>query len=418
MKIAIRVDASHRIGFGHLIRCRTLATALRDQGAEVRFVCRAHPGHGIAVLKADAFAVAALPEPAAAGVGIADADYAGWRGVSQPQDAFETLAVLGNWWPDWLIVDHYGLDRDWEQALRPYVSQILVIDDLANRQHDCDLLLDQNYHAKNAENCYDGLLPAHASTLLGPRHALLRPEYAWYRRGCCVPIRRMGVGANSFAPNPMIEDRANEFAPTESCRLGRHRRGLRPRDGLVRRVLVFFGGTDPDNMTGRALSALDHPALAHLELDLVVGANNPHHDVLAEQALHRPGTLLHGPRPHLADLMSEADLAIGAGGTTTWERCCLGLPSLVVSIADNQRPACTALAADGVIQYLGHGDQVTVAALRDAILRIVSDADRLRAFTRNGEALVDGEGAVRVVDMLLRRNGTAEPRRHGSERGS
>ena len=132
--------------------------------------------------------------------------------------------------------------------------------------------------------------------------------------------------------------------------------GARGAHATVRSGACSYFSAAPIRTTSRgaALAALADPALVHLKVDLVVGANNPHRDRLADRVAGRPGAALHGPRPHLADLMSEADLAIGAGGATTWERCCLGLPSLVVSIAENQRPACAALAVAGVIQYLGH----------------------------------------------------------------
>ena len=370
MNVVIRTDTSTRIGLGHLARCRTLATALRDQGAGVRFICRAHPGHQMTALRAEGFDVAALPAPP--DQDAADGDYVAWLGVPQDQDAAETLAVLRDNGipttknrhpprvsrPDWLIVDHYGLDAAWEQALRPHVARVLVIDDLANRRHDGDLLLDQNYAPAGATR-YQGLLPPVARTLLGPAFALLRPEYA------------------------------------------QHRQTLRPRDGQVRRVLVFFGGTDPNNLSGRALTALSAPALAHLAVDLVIGANHPQREALTIQAATRPGTRVHGPRPHLADLMAAADLAIGAGGVTTWERCCLGLPSLVVSLADNQRPACAALAADGLIRYLGHADQVTTITLRAALVQTLRDPVGLRAQANAASATVDGQGTQRVIDALL-----------------
>jgi UDP-2,4-diacetamido-2,4,6-trideoxy-beta-L-altropyranose hydrolase len=242
-------------------------------------------------------------------------------------------------------------------VLRPNADHILAIDDLANRRHDADLLLDQNY-AEDAEGRYAALLPPFAVRLLGPRYALLCPEYALERRS------------------------------------------RRPRDGHVRRVLVFFGGSDQDDLTGLALAVLEDPALAHLHLDLVIGANNPNRDRLMDRAAARPGTSLHGPRPHLADLMSAADLAIGAGGATTWERCCLGLPGLVVSIAENQRPACMALAAAGVIHYLGHADQVDAVVLRTAIGQLMADPVRSDAMSRAGLDLVDGCGTKRVARAM------------------
>lgn len=361
MNVVIRTDASARIGLGHLARCRTLAMALRDQGATVRFICRAHSGHQIAALRADGFDVASLPAPPYQDA--ADGDYAAWLGVPQDQDAVETLAALSAVPPDWLIVDHYGLDTCWELALRPHVDRILVIDDLASRRHDCDLLLDQNY-APTGVSRYQGLLPPAARTLLGPAYALLRPEYA------------------------------------------QHRRILRTRDGQVRRVLVFFGGTDPINLSGCALSALSDPALDHLEVDLVIGANHPQRKALTAQAAARPGTRVHGLRPHLADLMDAADLAIGAGGATTWERCCLDLPSLVVSLAENQRSVCEALAAAGLIQFLGECDQVTSADLHAAVIELVNSPERLIALSKAAAALVDGLGAARVIQAMRECTGT------------
>ena len=356
MNVIIRTDASTRIGLGHLVRCRTLAAALRDQGATVRFICRAHPGHQIAALRPDGFDVTALPAPP--DQEAADGDYAAWLGVPQDQDAAETVGTLSAPRPDWLIVDHYGLDATWELALRPHVDRILVIDDLANRRHDGDLLLDQNYAPAGA-NRYQDLLPSGTRTLLGPAYALLRPEYA------------------------------------------QHRQTLHPRDGQVRRVLVFFGGSDPHNLSGLALSALSDPALAHLEVDLVIGANHPQREALTVQAAARPGTRVHGPRPHLADLMAAADLAIGAGGATTWERCCLGLPSLVVSDADNQRPATSALAADGLIRYLGHQDEVDGAALYRGILTLTKDPAACRMMSNEGARWVDAKGVSRVYHALM-----------------
>ncbi|MBK5931288.1 UDP-2,4-diacetamido-2,4,6-trideoxy-beta-L-altropyranose hydrolase [Halochromatium salexigens] len=419
MNIAIRTDASARIGLGHLARCRTLAQALQEQGASLHFICRAHPGHQIDALRADGYRVSALPAPP--DKPAADADYAAWLGVSQAQDAAETLAALTNptgrketepsdnspsktapkrpspasahakpaaqQQPDWLIVDHYALDATWEQRLRPAIVRILVIDDLANRRHDCDLLLDQNL-APEAEARYAGLLPASAQCLLGPSYALLRPEYAATRQGLercryTSPIPSV-VAAQGDEPDPL------EQQP-------------------VRRVLIFFGGTDPDDLSGRALEALSAPALSALSVDLVIGANNPHRERLTALAQRRGNTQLHPPRPHLANLMAEADLAIGAGGTTTWERCCLGLPSLVISIAENQRPACEALAAAGVIAYLGHQDVVTVERLRDAVQTLRNDAQQRQRLSAVSAACVDGNGARRVSLAMQRSQTTRMP---------
>ncbi len=414
MNIAIRTDASARIGLGHLARCRTLAAALREQGATVHFICRAHPGHQIDALRAEGYRVTALPAPPLRDA--ADADYAAWLGVTQAQDAAETLAAIkaqpatnkqqqttNHKQPttNHLIIDHYALDTTWEQHLRPAVHRSLVIDDLANRPHDCDLLLDQNF-AADAEARYAHLLQPQAQCLLGPRYALLRPEYAQARQR----LHRCTSGQPNNTETMRGQSEPVQSAPVQSDHAG----PLSPESTMiqavtadptpVRRVLVFFGGTDPDDLSGRALQALSHPTLAQLHVDLVVGANNPHRDRLAAQAEARGNTQLHPPRPHLADLMAQADLAIGAGGATTWERCCLGLPSLVVSIAQNQRPACEALVTAGVIDYLGHKDAVTAEQLRHALRAVLDHPEQRRRLTRTGADLVDGQGTRRVIRAM------------------
>lgn len=355
--IVFRTDASVPMGTGHLTRCLTLSETLQARGAQTRFVCREHPGNLIAALREEAPPVAFLPAPSVP-AGMAEEDYAAWLGVSTVEDAEQTIETLQGDHPDWMVVDHYGLDVEWERRLRPHVGRLLVIDDLANRPHNCDVLLDQNYSVEG-ERRHVGLLPVSCQLLVGPRYALLAPEYAIYRQT------------------------------------------LSARGGLVRRVLVYFGGSDPRNMTGLALEALSAPAFSHLEVDLVVGANSAHRGTLEAQAAARARTCVHGTRPHLADLMVRADLAIGAGGATTWERMCLGLPSLVVSIANNQRPTCEALGAAGLIQYVGDINSVRAAQIGDALTRFIGNRDRLVGLSVSGQLLVDGQGASRVADVMI-----------------
>ncbi len=357
MKIVFRVDASTRMGTGHLMRCLTLAEALRERGAQTHFICREQTGHLIPLLQQKAIPITVLPAPKTGDTPPGE-DYAAWLGVTQAEDAGQTIEALKGEKPDWLVVDHYGLDRDWERRLRPYAGKQMVIDDLANRPHECDLLLDQNYSAEG-ERRYAERAPGHCKRLVGPRYALLRPEYAAYRQT------------------------------------------LLPYDREVRRVLAFFGGTDPDNMTGLTLTALSNPELRHLTVDLVVGANYPHGEALQRQAAKRPDTTLHRSRPSLADLMAQADLALGAGGATTWERMCLGLPTLVVTIADNQRPAAEALAAAQLIHYVGHSSEVSAESLSKAIIGWVSKPSRLTEMSLQNQLLVDGLGASRIREVML-----------------
>lgn len=357
MKVVFRVDASARMGIGHLMRCLTLAESLRERGAQLRFVCREHTGNLIALLQQKAMPVTVLPAPAVNDANTSE-DYAAWLGVTQAEDIEQTIEALNGENPDWLVVDHYGLDVEWERVLRPHVSNLLVIDDLTNRRHDCDVLLDQNYSAKG-EQRYAGLVTDACKLLVGPRYALLRPEYRAYRKT---------LGA---------------------------------RDGLVKRVLVFFGGTDPQNVTGMTLEALSHPELKHLEVDVVVGANNPHRKSIEQQVLHRQHTTLYESRPHLADLMAQADIALGAGGATTWERMCLGLPTVVVVIAENQSPAAEVLAAKHLIIYAGKTSAVSVNDLSKEIIALISNASRLIVLSEQNELTVDGFGALRMREVML-----------------
>lgn len=357
MKVVFRVDASDSIGTGHHYRCMTLAQSLRQRGAEVRFLCRAHQGHLIGLLQQEGLPATALPAPLASrsrsGAGVS-----GWLGATQAEDAAQTIAALGGEAPDWVVVDHYGLDAEWERHLRPHAGRLMVIDDLANRPHDCDVLLDQNFSLEGARR-YAALVPPSCALLIGPRYALLHAAYA------------------------------------------ERRRTLRPRDGSVGSVLVFFGGSDRGNMTAGALAALSAPGLRHLEAVVVVGANNAHRTVLEQQCARRPNTRLLGPRPHLADLMAEADLAIGAGGATAWERMALGLPSIVASIADNQRPACEALAAGRLIDYAGEARHVTPDRLRRLVEEAIADPAWLVEQGSLSRLQVDALGVPRVAEALL-----------------
>jgi UDP-2,4-diacetamido-2,4,6-trideoxy-beta-L-altropyranose hydrolase len=354
MNVLFRVDASNLIGTGHLIRCCTLANALRLRGAHICFVTRKHSGHMSKVLACEGFQVKLLPEPI--GVGC-DTGYAGWLGVSQEEDAKQTIIALKGLVFDLLVVDHYALDSVWERLLREHTSKIMVIDDLANRAHDCDVLLDQNYSLAGSER-YLPWVPASCKLLLGPRYALLRPEYAQARKH------------------------------------------MLPKAGSIQRVLIYMGGSDIPNMTRIALEALSTNRLHHLEVDVVIGSNFIHRDEVVRLAKSRPNTKVFSQQPHLAALMASADLAIGAGGVTTWERLCMDLPSLVICIADNQIPGTEAMASFELIKYLGIAKHVTVEVIRQAVEQELMAVERIGKQPKHSAIVVDGMGAQRVVEIL------------------
>lgn len=369
-RILFRCDASLSIGSGHVIRCRTLARSLKQRGAEVLFLCRRQPGDLISLLEKE-FQVLSLPEqPLSVCEGLEGRDlYLAWLGCSQEQDAEASLMVLssaGVSCLDWLVVDHYGLDADWESQVlleltKDAPCRLLVIDDLADRTHQADLLLDQNFFGVDTSCRYQDLVPGQCRQFLGPHYALLGPEYAQL--------------------HPLVPVRAQ-----------------------LSRVLVFFGGVDPDNLTTRALEALTHKNLEHLSVDVVLGRQSPHRKFVEGLAAQRPRTTLHTALPSLAGLIARADLAIGAGGATTWERACLKLPSLVVTIAANQRPFAEALDQASHLQLLGDAATVTVEEIRSALLSRVSAS--VEHYQDAGGDLTDGFGASRLTFAMM---GAEEP---------
>ena len=361
--VVFRADASSQMATGHLMRCLTLAELLSERDARVRFVCRRHPGHLIDLLRDRGYQVGELHVPATIASGE---DYASWVGVSQADDVQQTVDALAGERPDWLVVDHYGLDAEWEDAMRPHVERILVIDDLANRRHHCDALVDQNFSDEGAHR-YAGLVTETCQMLVGPRYALLRPEYA------------------------------------------AHHRAMRARDGQIKRILIFFGGSDPYDLTGMALTAIVQANLQDVNVDIVAGANYAHSRELARNAGRRPRTRLHAKLPHLADLMFDADLVLGAGGATSLERLCVAAPSLVVSIAENQRHTCEALSRSGLIRYLGHIGSVSVADMAEALRQLSHDPARMRAMSESCRPFVNGMGGSRIADFLLS-NSMASPK--------
>jgi UDP-2,4-diacetamido-2,4,6-trideoxy-beta-L-altropyranose hydrolase len=357
MKVVFRTDGSPRIGQGHVMRCLTLANALREYGAEIHFVCREHPGHLCDLISQRGFSVDRLP--------LADdgvdklPGHAGWLGASKEVDAEQTRDVirgLGGT-ADFLVVDHYAVDHKWEKALRPSATRILAIDDLADRIHDCDLLLDQNFFS-NMSTRYDGKVPPKCVTLLGPRYALLQPVYAVLRARVAL------------------------------------------RDGPVRRIFLFFGGADTGDLTGLSVAAFQQLGRRDIQLDVVMTEKNVCYQCIEKAIEGWSNIRLQGPLPSLGPLMATADLAIGAGGATVWERFCLGLPSIVISLAENQKPICEDLARAGLIEYLGHMVQVKVEALRDALSRLIGFSS-ISGWSRDCHRICDGEGAERVAQTML-----------------
>ena len=363
MKVVFRVDASLQIGSGHVMRCLTLADELKKAGAKITFITRDHSGNLNQLIENKGHSLEVLSPPSISDDLQADfvnprIEYLKWLGVPELKDASETIAKLEKNKPSWLIVDHYGLGLEWELALRPHVEKLMVIDDLADRNHDCDFLLDQNFYLKG-QHRYDDLVPPACTKLLGPEFALLRPEFAEARKK------------------------------------------IKPRTGEIKRVFVFFGGSDRDNVTAKALEALSHPDLMHLEVDVVIGESNPHKWEIEALVKTRRNTLLHVQVVNMSELMTRADLALGAGGSTTWERLSLGLPSIVISIAANQIPTNQALMEAGYITFLGAMDKVGVGDIVSALRHYLAHPEELKLQSTEMQKLVLGNGTAQMAKTIL-----------------
>ena len=332
MLAVIRADASTSIGSGHVMRCLTLAHRLKkEKNAKVVFVMRDLPGNLIDVVEKQGFAVLKLP-PANHKYSLNG--YGLWLTVPMEVDAQQNIEILQHYLQEYdcdvadrLIVDSYALDEQWELMLRPYCKEIMVIDDLANRRHECDILLDQNFYL-NKDVRYAGLVPEHCKMLLGPEHALLREEFHEAKKH------------------------------------------LRKRDGNIKNILVFYGGSDLTNETEKAIKALVqlHDEGYNFTADIITGVSNSRREKIKKLCSKYRFLQYYCQVSNMAEFMNKADLMLGAGGSTTWERLYMELPALVTAVAENQIQGCEDCSQAGLIDYLGESEKVTVDVIVNALL--------------------------------------------------
>lgn len=363
LRIAIRVDSSTQIGTGHFMRCLTLADELVQRGAQIRFISR----HILSYLRdmLTKKGIEFMPLKNETGPSnIDELPHAHWLGVSQQQDAQATVKAISDQSWDWLIVDHYALDARWEIALRKTAKKIFVVDDIADRVHDCDILLDQNLHG-DLEKRYLSKVPSHCRILLGPQYALLRKEFAHLREK------------------------------------------VKPRHGRPRKILVFFGGVDAENHTEHAVRVLSQMGLPDVRVDVVIGRQHPKCEKL--QSLSKEfGFFCHVQTDRMAELVMEADMGIGAGGTAVWERCCLGLPTLTICAADNQKDLTYNAAMKGLL-YTPDFEFSPDYFLENHIKALFENSALREYLSKNSMKAVDGLGVMRVVNYIMSfelKNGT------------
>ncbi len=353
---AFRVDASMLIGTGHFMRCLTLAEALKKTGVDnVLFLCRHLPPAFEVVLKQKSINLVRLIRS-----GNIKSDerlpHYPWLGVSQIEDAEECIEALSSFNVDWLIVDHYAIDSEWEDSLRGIVQKIFVIDDIANKSHSCDVLLDQNLYPSPLSR-YQSLVTSGCKLLLGPDFAILRDEFRIFRKK------------------------------------------VLPRRGAVNRVLISLGGGEVSGVTETVINAIASSNLRNTLVDVVIGSQQPNIYSVQNVCLRKKYEL-HVQSNNMAELMALADFSIGAGGTSTWERCSLGLPSVILAIADNQVEIARSIDAVGAGYYLSGEVLNDLEFFKCRIDEISGDKVGLEKAAHIAFNLVDGEGVVRVIEAM------------------
>lgn len=352
--IIFRVDSSKQIGSGHMMRCLTLARQLKANGVvHISFISRDLEGSIHSLAEKEGFPLFLLPRHEKKSN---LSGYASWLSVPQEVDAEDTIEKLQQVMPvDWLIVDSYAIDRRWESLIRSHVKHMMAIDDIANRPHDVDLLLDQNFPS-GREASYQDLVTEECRLLIGPRYLLLREEFY--------------------------------LAKAKQLH----------RNGNIRRVLVFFGGIDLTNETAKALDALEE--FPEFHVDVVVGGGNPWREEIRQRCANRPTWNFHCQVNYMADLMAEADLSIGAGGSTTWERCYLGLPSMVIAVADNQSGGAEFCASQGIFYYLGKSGDVKSDDIAGAIRKFQEEPALYSGMQKGMEKVFENHSPHEVAKIL------------------
>ncbi|BBM03894.1 UDP-2,4-diacetamido-2,4,6-trideoxy-beta-L-altropy ranose hydrolase [Microbulbifer sp. GL-2] len=347
------------------MRCLTLAEELKKNGASCHFICREHTGNLFGLIKDRGFELTPLhfevPNKSISSKEHSDTlKYASWSGVDWKLDAEQTVAAISNFEPDWLVVDHYGLDRAWETYVKSYTRYFMVIDDLADRFHTCDLLLDQNLGRVVSD--YSALTPKQNVSLIGPKYALLRPEFA--------ALREYSLNRRSYSQ--------------------------------LKSIMISMGGVDNYNASGQVLKSLESSNLPlDCQVSIVLGQHSPWLQNVRQAAKKSKLQVnVFCDVKDMARKLADCDLAIGAGGITSWERACLGVPSFIVVLADNQRLGASALHNLGAAKIIGQINDIQI----QLPLRIseVIGSSLLETMSNSTAEITDGLGASRVVEVMRR----------------
>lgn len=349
----VRVDSGTKIGIGHVMRCFALVENLKKRFDNILFISNQIPGNLSSFIKNRGYKVYHIQ-----GYTHIEEKKLNPKNIKKriESDAKQCIKIIENYpnAENWVLVDHYGIDHKWENKIYEHVKKIIVIDDLANRKHNCDVLIDQNFY-KNMKNRYKKLLPPNCTQLIGPKYILLRQEF----------------------------------------KIARNKVKIREK---LKRILVSFGGSDITNETYKSLLALKSLNLK-CKIDVVVGSANPNINSIKEICDCMGSTNLYHNTNKIAKLMVSADLSIGGGGSMTWERCCLGLPAIVSILSKNQHQLIKNVSKVGCVINLGQSNNLSSEDYLNALLKI--DSKLLKNMSKKCFALVDTNGIKRVTTKIF-----------------
>ncbi len=347
--IFFRVDSSHEIGIGHVMRCLALADGFPSEKWQCQFICKSHSGNIKQIIESRGYVVKEMKlDPSFIGAEIYDR----WVGSSQEYDANECLKYIDHT-GDFLVLDHYGLDVVWEKLLTPKVEKLIVIDDLANRPHDCDLLIDSKYGRLNTE--YKNHTRDSTKLLMGSKYCILRKEFS------------------------------------ELINKAKEKRKLTK---TIKNVLISFGGTDPLNYSELIVDLMMNK-IRNLTLDIVIGS---HHKSLPKfKSINKKNINLHIDTNEMASLILNSDFSIGGYGGSSWERCCLGLPSFGLVSAKNQIEIAHSLDDYGASKCINESE---IFEELNSVLSNDGDFSWWSEMSQKAFNLCDGKGVDRIVSCI------------------
>ena len=339
--LLFRADSGDTVGWGHTMRCFSLAKKFQEKNFKISFIVRKYPNNLSNFLEKEGFDIFYLN----------DKQYYWKSDAKQTQKIIQEIGDI-----DFLIMDNYKLNIKWEKFLKPHVKKLIVIDDMTLRNHECDLLLDQNYY-ENTKKLYSKLIPKECRLLMGPKFALIRDEF--YQK----------------------------------------RQKLKKRNGEINRILVSFGGSNPIDDIIKTINGIKGLKNNKIKVDLLIPNSNKYDMKIQKLFSKFVNITIHHKNFNMSELMNQSDLSIGAGGSSTWERCCLGLPSIVSIFAKNQVQLTEEMAKNGFVINLGMSKKISSQHYTDAIKNL--NKSSLYQMSKFGLKLVDGKGTTRVKNEIL-----------------